>query len=393
MAPVGSLLDRYRAGQHEAVWADMMALGPAVRDAAHFDDAWSVARETMQRARHNLDLIIHRLDQMGYRFWTGRETGASGVPARTVTFNGKPITAPPADLLAALFDEARKVPPARLTPAMIDQLSNTYRSLMFPWLDPALLYKRQSLPIDSQARALFEAARSTPLGKIASGTIEQLDGLRRSAMEEAIGYWRDKGEEPPAIREHREKEARQQEAANISDHTRDKRVFCPPSKKDLTLIRKAEKKKAYLPLSLRAWIEEVGHVNLSGALPGLSSWEDGDFSGVYADPLMLAPQLFTFEIDDWLDGDGARTPLDALVGWDARAKARLTLENRQLDDGYSIELPNSAADAVLKGVPHDATLVEYLRVAFRCGGFPGWNGHETRPHADLTKLTEGLLPI
>jgi len=310
-----------------------------------------------------------------------------------VTFNGKPITAPPAELLTALFEEARAIPHEQITPSMIDQLSNTYRSSMFPWLDPALLYKRESLPLDGQVRALFEATKGASAEQLAAGMIEQLDSLRRRAMEEAIGYWRDKGEEAPAVRDQREKEERQRAAAEISDHTKDKRVFCPSSKKDLALIRKAENKGAFLPLSLRAWTEEVGHVNLSGALPGLSSLAGADSSGVYADPLMVAPQLFIFEIDDWLDGGGERPPLDALLSWDARAKARLTVDAKQLDQGYSIELPNPAADAVLKGAPHGATLVGYLRLAFRCGGFPGWDGQGKRPEAELAKLTEGLLPI
>jgi hypothetical protein len=393
MASTGDLLARYTAGQHEEVWADMVALGPAVRDAAHLDDAWAVARETMRRARHNLELLIRRLDEMGYRFWTGREASPQAAPARTVTFNGRPITAPADDLLTALFDEAGRVPPAQITPAMIDQLTGAYRSLMFPWLDPALLYQRQSLPVDAQVRAAFEAAKTAPAGTLTSEMIEQLDRLRRSAMDEALAYWRGKGEDPPAIRDQREKEARQREAAQISDHTKDKRVLCPPSKRDLAQVRKIEKTSAVLPLALRAWIEEVGHVNLSGALPGLSALDGGDISGVFADPLMVSPQLFLFEVDDWLDGGASREPLDGLLGWDARTKARLAIEDGQLDHGYSLELPNPAADAVLKGAPHDLTLVGYLRLAFRCGGFPGWDGREGRPTAALARLAEGLLPI
>ena len=85
--------------------------------------------------------------------------------------------------------------------------------------------------------------------------------------------------------------------------------------------------------------------------------------------------------------------LDAVVGWTAEAKARLGVANEQLDYGYGIMLPNPAADAPLKGERHGVTLVEYLRVVFRWGGFPGWDQHEKRPEELLKFLSEGLLPI
>jgi hypothetical protein len=64
-------LERYQAGEHAAVWAEMTALGPAVRQAPCVDPASAVAKETMRRARHNVELIISRLDGIGYQFWNG----------------------------------------------------------------------------------------------------------------------------------------------------------------------------------------------------------------------------------------------------------------------------------------------------------------------------------
>jgi len=61
-------LERYRQGQYAEVWADLVALGPAVRDEPHFADAKAVAEETMRRARQNVETIIDRLDQLGYVF-------------------------------------------------------------------------------------------------------------------------------------------------------------------------------------------------------------------------------------------------------------------------------------------------------------------------------------
>lgn len=52
----------------QRVWAELLAHGPAVRNAPLSDDARAVAQAMMQRARHNIDLIVHRLEALGYRF-------------------------------------------------------------------------------------------------------------------------------------------------------------------------------------------------------------------------------------------------------------------------------------------------------------------------------------
>lgn len=61
-------LDRYLAGEHEQVWAELGALGAAVRDEPLYSDALAVARETMRRALHNIETLIPRLKAVGYRF-------------------------------------------------------------------------------------------------------------------------------------------------------------------------------------------------------------------------------------------------------------------------------------------------------------------------------------
>ena len=61
-------VDRYFAGEREAVWAELTALGPAIRDEPLFADASAVARETMTRARANVELLVQRLTSLGYLF-------------------------------------------------------------------------------------------------------------------------------------------------------------------------------------------------------------------------------------------------------------------------------------------------------------------------------------
>lgn len=61
-------LERYRQGEHAAVWAELNALGEEVRARKVRDDARAVASETMRRARANIETLIPRLRELGYRF-------------------------------------------------------------------------------------------------------------------------------------------------------------------------------------------------------------------------------------------------------------------------------------------------------------------------------------
>lgn len=63
---MSTYLERYLAGEYEQVWAELLALGATVRDEPLYSDALSVARETMTRARYNVELIVGRLSKNGY---------------------------------------------------------------------------------------------------------------------------------------------------------------------------------------------------------------------------------------------------------------------------------------------------------------------------------------
>ena len=381
----GNLLRRYQAGEHEAVWAEMMALGPEVRKPAYADDAWAVARETMRRARHNIELIIRRLDALGYAFWNGQQGTRRGPPTK-VTFGGKVIEGSPLTaLLAAMFKEALSRPPSGLTPVMIEQLHNIYRMTVYPWQDRSLLLRGRRHELDARATSLFEAAKKLPAEALNADLVYELDDAQRLARDALFALWKERegavSAPPPAPRH---------------DALENKRVFCPPRKKVVTYVRKLERTGVFLPLSLRAWIEQAGHVSLAGAHPKLCFWEDQSFPGVYADPLTVFSDIVMLEIEGWLeerDAGASPGPLDIVIGWDAKAKARLAVADEQIDYGYSIAVPDSRADGRLKGEPHDFGFVDYLRLSLRWGGFPGWEKHEDRPEKELTILTEGLLPI
>ena len=67
------LLTRYLAGEHQQVWAELMALGDAVRQDPHAADALAVAYETMERVSANVRTVRGRLEELGYTFRMPKE--------------------------------------------------------------------------------------------------------------------------------------------------------------------------------------------------------------------------------------------------------------------------------------------------------------------------------
>ncbi|WP_437994369.1 hypothetical protein [Sorangium sp. So ce145] len=64
-------VERYEAGEHEAVWSEIAALEDSVRDGAVLDEAAAVARSMMTRVRTNLERIVEALKKRKYAFAAG----------------------------------------------------------------------------------------------------------------------------------------------------------------------------------------------------------------------------------------------------------------------------------------------------------------------------------
>lgn len=241
---MSTYLDRYLAGEHERVWAELVALGPAVRDEPIYTDARAVAQETMRRARRNIETLIPRLREIGYQF------GYDGIPVSE--------------------EERRHLAP----------------------------------------------------------------------------------------------------------------VFAPPAPKVAATMARLESQVGPLPLSLRAFYEVVGAVNLTGKHP---HWR---ITLECLDALEIHSAEIALEgFDDWGTDDG-EYHMSAPISPDQYGKVGVSGGGP-----YVVVLPDAAADARLRNEWHHTTFVNYLRICFRWGGFPGWERIEPRPDSDLAFLSEGLLPI
>ncbi|MEO5899503.1 MAG: hypothetical protein ABIR68_05140 [Ilumatobacteraceae bacterium] len=141
--------------------------------------------------------------------------------------------------------------------------------------------------------------------------------------------------------------------------------FEPPPPDVTERLDHLEQRTGPLPLALRGWIELVGRVNLVGSFP--------DEVYAYSDPLVVdAPLDYVLsEYEQWEQDRGTQ--------WDqgmfAIEIAPDWLHKANVSGGapYAIDVPERGVDALLRWEPHQTTFVNYLRVAFRWAGFPGWD--------------------
>ena len=63
--------DRYLQGAYQEVYDELLAMQEQVFDEPIYAEALAVAREMMRRVRHNIELLIPRLEEMDYDFGAG----------------------------------------------------------------------------------------------------------------------------------------------------------------------------------------------------------------------------------------------------------------------------------------------------------------------------------
>ena len=304
-----TFLERYQAGEHEGVWTDLVSMGPGVRHDFYLEDARAVAAETMRRVRGNVDLLLRKLDAMGYQFLDSKR-----------------------------FAEERS--------AELESIAG---------LPEQILPRIESVLVDREESAFTEAMRK--MQRQVASLAPKLSALSKLARRKAAAVkarafpWED-----PAI-------------------------FAPPAPGVAKSLDKLEKQlKGPLPLSIRAWYEEVGSVCLMGHHPLLNP-RDGE---VVADPLVVEPlEAATSMLEDFGEDE-----FRLILSPDDLHKA-----NTSGGDPYSMRVPDLCADGVVLDESHNMNFVEYLRLAFQWGGFPGLEREERRPEKELAILREGLTPF
>ena len=329
-----TFLERYQAGERVPVWDELMALGEGVRAEPYLADAEAVAAETMRRARHNVELLIRRLADMGYRF---------------------------RDAVSSAEDRLARID-------VLGQLSSQMET--------------------------FAAQRS---GQVNTHTLKMLESVRALKTKMA------------PLLEKSVAEAARQAAADRKPPLEDPQVFNPPDKKTARNLTKLEKiAGGPLPLSLRAWYEQVGGVSLIGShevLNAVSFSNRGILSrfaslqsgGVPEPPVGadFAPDpLVIYPVEELLDQASNREDDDAcgdeelelVLSPDDLHKANIS------GDAYYIALPDARADFQFDDW-HKTTFVNYLRITFAWGGFPGWERYNNPPRKELAELSESLLPL
>ncbi len=99
-----TLLRRYLQGEHVEVWAELTARGNQVRREPMLHDALGVARETMRRVRHNLELLVPRLHDFGFAFGAGFLDDYSSEEAQEVMRHAPILGAPAPNVLEQIAE-------------------------------------------------------------------------------------------------------------------------------------------------------------------------------------------------------------------------------------------------------------------------------------------------
>lgn len=342
---MSSFLERYERGECEQVWDELLALGAGVCEEPLYADALAVARETMRRARHNIEVLIPRLVRVGYQFGYGwvqpfvRERSmhpyrANYDPATGTYAHGVPVE-----------------------PSIPDHFTTERR----------LAYEERREQAQEQP-ALFLPATDR------EERIAQLEQMIAQAPEAQAG------------------------PTGLVTHWRSMQVELRQQPDAHELVSELEAVVGTVPLSIRAWYEVVGGVNFVGDHPGWRALLPESATDYpmnvddYLNPMHMLNPLVVLPLDE--------TRIAHYRKWAKPQPAgnSLTLAEDEYGkylDGtryyYAIHVPNAAVDAVFSH--YGQTFTSYLRGCFRWGGFPGWAGLERRPKEDLAFLTRELLPL
>ncbi len=145
-------------------------------------------------------------------------------------------------------------------------------------------------------------------------------------------------------------------------------------------LARLEKVAGVLPLSLRVFYEVVGSVDWRGRHPALAPQQ----GSICPDPLVVFPLDDVFE-------ELKQRPADE--GENVLMIAPDDLHKSDISGGepYEIAVPDLRADGELLNESHRLLFVDYLRLCFRFGGFPGYDHIDQGLPSEIETLRQGLL--
>jgi hypothetical protein len=160
-------------------------------------------------------------------------------------------------------------------------------------------------------------------------------------------------------------------------------IFKAPDPKTPEKVILLEHLTRTLPLSLKYWYEEVGSINLVGLFPSSSERGFDLKDGCILDPLLIySLKMVTRYLNEGV--------------WNRDPSLALSPDNSFKygfggSGAYSIRSPCQAFDAPLLFERHQTTFVNYLRICFRWGGFPGLESDNRLSQEEIECLTRDLL--
>jgi hypothetical protein len=173
-----------------------------------------------------------------------------------------------------------------------------------------------------------------------------------------------------------------------------------PADDVLAVLGQLEKTTGPFPLALHAFVEHVDVVDLSGSFPSWDpsayAFDDADWPpfGVLSDPLNFngIEVIAEFVRSDPAFMDPSHIPRPRTLSMPVAPNHLLSAN--QAGEYHCVLLPDLVADPILEGVygRPGIRLVEYLRVAFAWGGFPGFEFAADVP-PEIEVLRRGLLPL
>lgn len=328
---MGTYLERYLNGAYEQVWDELVALGADVRQEPVLSDAKAVATETMRRVRVNVEKITERLKALPFDFENPNEA----------------FEPPDPETIAQLDAFEREIGPV---PLSVRAWAEHVGSVQWMGTYPGLSFYHHS------------AVSPTVDKAIRTGTVDASD------VRSILGNMQLPPGTPTLNDASLQKITDQLNQMLGGFQNMFKNMPDSPIKQNMT-----------------------NYLQQAPAEPRKPLYTISGDEIVISDPLVIhmgeiSPDFYDeWEVDE---EEKATGKVEITVAPDVHHKS-----NYSGGGGYSFELPNPAADAVLIDEAHNTMFVKYLRIVFEWGGFPGAREYAHRNEAVIAQLKVDLLPF